>query len=744
MPFEISSRVTQALGRVQKTPAMVVLFDGIDTPFTSVDVQTYHLLDDGYLLDSGIYLDTLATLSTQLTAISFSTGGSSTTTKIDYKIDPDLGIGDSITTMKIAFVNDKKNSILNVLDANELLGRKVRVKITPDAPTGVYPKDYVTIFRGIVDEVSFESGKILLSLSHPDQKKRQTIFVEGKMELTAALTNSATTISVDSTADLYVPILGPDGFYDTSFYPYVRIEDEIIFVGGVTSTTLTGCVRGSISTIGVAHDNATEVGSYYVLQGNPMDLALKIMLSGWAGNFVSGVIVLRFEAPNIMVFEGDIFDQYGLTIGDYITTTGAQELVNNQSLVAITSISFNEEINETTIGMSNSSYVSEISYFNDYTPYASAAFRSRYDTLPSGLRMTPDEVDVDTHENLREVFLSSITYEFYLKGTIENAKDFITKEIYQPVACFAVPKNSKASVGYTIPPLPDEVLKTLDSTNVKDPHKIKEIRQIGRNFYNTIIYKYDEDQLENEFNRGLLLTDTESRDRIPVGNKTFIIESHGLRAGNVANSAADRRLKRYRFAASQIQNVKTLFGDGFQIDIGDNIYFNGDSLLVPDIDLAGGNAFGTRLYQVIQKSIDIKTGDVNLVLLDTNFSENSRYGFISPASYIASVTSNKVFVLQSSFSATVAEYTKWDRFVGATIKVRNADFSTSATGVIESVGLDNTITLVSNLSITPTVGMVMEFSNYDDQALSEVKRLYTHITNGSADFGDGGSPYYMI
>ena len=62
-------------------------------------------------------------------------------------------------------------------------------------------------------------------------------------QLNGALTNSATTITVDSTADF-----DPAGF--------IKIDNEVIQYTGTTSTTFTGATRGSNS-VAVAHlDNA--------------------------------------------------------------------------------------------------------------------------------------------------------------------------------------------------------------------------------------------------------------------------------------------------------------------------------------------------------------------------------------------------------------------------------------------------------------------------------------------------------
>lgn len=80
-----------------------------------------------------------------------------------------------------------------------------------------------------------------------------------KTRLTSALTASATTIHVGSTADL--PSSG-----------YVWIEAEAIYYSGKTALSLTGCVRGSLGTTAASHDILMGGGVTkwrYVLGYNP-------------------------------------------------------------------------------------------------------------------------------------------------------------------------------------------------------------------------------------------------------------------------------------------------------------------------------------------------------------------------------------------------------------------------------------------------------------------------------------------
>src|SRR5690606_36211165 len=124
------------------------------------------------------------------------------------------------------------------------------------------------------------------------------------------------------------------------------------------------------------------------------------------------------------------------------------------------------------------------------------------------------------------------------------------------------------------------------------------------------------------------------------------------------------------------EDVQVLFSVGFSIEPGDIVYFDGSGLNVSDITKAS-RGMEPRLFEVQNKKMNIKNGQVSLSLIDTNLSTTNRYGLISPASYIDSGTSATEFTIESSFSSKygVNEYRKWQRWVGAGVKIRNSDFS---------------------------------------------------------------------
>ena len=145
------------------------------------------------------------------------------------------------------------------------------------------------------------------------------------------------------------------------------------------------------------------------------------------------------------------------------------------------------------------------------------------------------------------------------------------------------------------------------------------------------------------------------------------------------------------------------------------------------------------------KTLNIKTGDVKVDAVDTNFNGAARYGLISPSSKIATGVSTSEFVIKESFSGKFSafEYRKWKNLVGASILVRSADFVTFDDTVITSAS-SNTITVSPPLSFTPSVDMIMELTKYSDMDVTDTTKLiYVHMQN-NATFADGKSQYQML
>ena len=97
----------------------------------------------------------------------------------------------------------------------------------------------------------------------------------------------------DQTCYVAVPVLAGDAVINvdtTVGWPtssgtvqYLLIGQEVISYTGVTGTSFTGCVRGALGTTAAAHSTNDVCNGFYVLQDNPMNLALQIMTSTGLG-----------------------------------------------------------------------------------------------------------------------------------------------------------------------------------------------------------------------------------------------------------------------------------------------------------------------------------------------------------------------------------------------------------------------------------------------------------------------------
>jgi hypothetical protein len=471
------------------------------------------------------------------------------------------------------------------------------------------------------------------------------------------------------------------------------------------------------------------------------------MLSGWNGPFISDVGITNFNkvqsgdtVENAVYFQGiNVENEYGITIGDYFKSSGAGSGANNVGTWS--------EIIDVFVDETGSYIVIDgVTFVEELDTAAVCEFRSRYDTLPSGCTMSPDEVDVTEHNNIQRLYLSSFDYDFYLKDTISNCKEFIEDEIYKPAGAYSLPRKARSSIGLFIGPLPTASTITLDDRNVTSPKEIKLRRTINKNFFNNIVYKYEVDPLEDKFLRGSVFQSATSLDRIPVGNRALVIMSTGMREGlggeNLASIAATRKLNRFKFGAEYFEGIGLRFQEGYKVEIGDLVILDGRNLQISDTT-TGQRGKEPRFFEIVNKKTNIAKGTITLDLLDTQYDGSQRYGLIAPASKIKTVISNTKFVIEEYYRSPFgpAEYKKWDRYPNCRIKVRSSDFTTRyfQTYITDISG--NTITVNDDMGFTPHPGDVMEMSKHNFPGVSEIVKLkYVHL----APLTDGSDPYVML
>lgn len=749
MSFQLTKAAQLRSNEVTKEPQLVLEIDGIATVYGTTSLLEYIRIGDADLFIDGSWkIGGLRTLEGQESLLSVGSEAG-TTTKITQVLDHEKGRGSSVTTLTMGLI-DKDQKITQLITpgntVTDLMGRRARVYLGFN--NTAYKADFIPVFKGIIDDIQAGSGTIKINLGSTEQKKRQEIFQKSQCNLVGAINDSQATITADTT-DLFLDgSFKPDGTPETALTRYLKIDDEIMQYTGRTSNTFTGLVRGVLGTVASAHDDDATVESLYRLgPDNGIDLALKVMLGGWQDYFATGVAVTNFvnttpltQVDNAIWFsELDVKENYGLTVGDYITTTGASNGANNVTMKVITAI----------VTSADGSYIviDDVTFVPELMTSATISFRSQYDTLPTGaaLKMLPDDVDVEQHVYLRNLILSNYDLDIFSFDT-ENGKDFIEEELYVPGAMFSVPRKARSSVNAAIGPVPSFNTVTIDETNTMKPDKIVLKRSLGKNFYNNVVYNYDQEPVEQKYLSSIITVSNDSLVRIPVGVRTLKVQSRGLRtslnAENIISQTTSRRLNRYRFAAEFFENIQVTYGLGYNIEIGDLVIMDGTSLQISDT-VNAERGMAPRLFEVTNKTIDVKAGSITLNLVDSAYSVQSRYALIGPSSVIKIGVSNSEFVLDELpfFKYVATEGDKWSRFKRPSVYVRSEDGSVRETSRILTVN-GNTIILETPLTFTPSPGYVMELSSYNT-ATDQIKLLYGFMQD-NATFADGKYQYLMI
>ena len=562
----------------------------------------------------------------------------------------------------------------------------------------------------------------------------------------AGLSSSSTTVIVDSTTSFLSPFTGPDGTIDSTLKLHIRINDEVIRYEATTATTFGTLTRGALGTTPSTHSPSNAVESFYRLEGNVIDLALKVMCSGVNGPYSEDNAMKHFvrispseTVANTIFFNGqDISKEEGIVVGDFITTTGdpngAANNVTNKAITAITQTDLGSFIT-----------VSGVNFVESTNTVGLIDFTSQFDTLGEGLRfLGGNEVDIEEHLFIQRTFLSSFDYDFFLKDSIKG-NEFLSEQLYNPASAFSIPRKAKASLGFNVGPLPTQDVKIIDDSNVINPSKLRLRRSTTKNFFNVVVYKFEQQVLEDRLKSGQLTISGDSITRIKIGNKPLIIEAQGMRVAlsgkNLAIQATSRRLNRFKFGAEWIRGVQLNFATGFNLEIGDKVLVDLADLQLTDIN-TGTRAGEERIFEVSQKSLGLKDGQIIVDLIDTNFNKDARFGLISPASFVDVGIDSSNFTIRESFNSLFGtnEFKKWNKYPGVSVQVRNSDFSTVDKAVVDRF-IGNQVVLKTPLSFTPSSGMIMEMSAYSDQP-TNVNSIFAFMSDVA--FPDGKVTYKMF
>lgn len=748
MALELTERALRESEKLRIEPQLVLEIEGITTLFGAVQIlRQIRIGDDGLLIGDDWRIGGLVAVDDQEDIISLESGSG---TEINQQLDPFKGSVSSVSSVQLQ-LSDRRLLVSQIISPGvvlqDILGVKAHLWL--GFKNTAWKEDYIKVFSGIIDEVESGSADVKINLAHPEQLKRQKIFQPVAVLLDGAHTDSDTTIALLSTENVLTRVLGPDGAYDDAIDFYVKIDDEIILYTGITGNTITGCSRGALGTSAAAHGNLAEGKTLVQIEDTVINIALKIMLSGRNGFYKEDVPVGRYlhPEPTTTVANSVFFDQinieteYGATVGDYITITDATNGANNCSLKPILEIGITEDGSYVVVG-------GGVAFIEEPDSPAVAAFRSQYDTLGEGLNLTPDQVDVAEHVFWDNFQLGSSSYRFVIQDAIEG-KQFLDEQVYKPVGAYSIPRKGRASMGYHTGPIARDILKVIDRTNVKDPDKIRLKRTINRDFANTVVFQFDKNELDGQYKSGSINVSQTSKNRIPVGNKTISINSEGMRrnldGAGTALRVASRYLGRYQLAAESFERIGVLFKTGFAIEPGDLVLLDSEGLNITNTE-DGTRDKRTKLFEVRNRKINLKTGDVTLALTDTDFGQTERYGVVSPSSVIVSGTTTELLI-EDSYGAFFPENEsrKWEDYIGLPIIVHSEDWSYSEEVTLEGIDPGNKYKLlVSALSGAPSAGYIIDIADYPTDTDPNVNDRYkavhafwgpaVEIVSGADDF----------
>lgn len=736
-----------------KLPVIIMAIEGVPFVYSSAQAYTKIRYDDPGVLYNGVYVyDGLRPLSSSA-AHNYIDRDSARST-ISQKLEQWDGRA-SIETLSLKLI-DKNGELTNICTPGAVIPDILNalVKVYFGYQNLSFPDDYIRIFSGYINNYTLGQGNVVFQLTDPGSKRKQTLFNTGVTQVASAIAPTDTSIVLATNTFLDTTITDGFGNSDPGVTLGIVIDSEIITYTNASiqpdGITLNPVVRGAFGTTPDSHDVTTEVDPFIQLNDNPINIALKTMLSGWNGpcfeniglRGINNIDNSQIVADSITFMQGvDLNRDYGINVGDFITLSGSPNSPNNATF-QITQLT---NSNRTAIVTPTGILVEE-----DPPPNGNlvtvAAFRSQYDVYPvnAGVQLTTDEVDVATHQYLRDTF---VQFDFTMqeKGSEDSAKDWIETHLMKPIAGYSLTQGSRISMGLTHPPLTTELSNILDHTNIVDADQITVQRSLtDRFFYNEIIFNYGYDPIQEQFLQSYIVEDAGAQERL-LQVSTLSIDVRGL-PNNPAFSEpilaerAQRLLLRYRYAAETI-SLKTNFAVGNTIDGGDIVVLSDrmvNGVQVPLLQISntetGARGVYNRVMEVQERSILLTEAKTQLKLLSNlGFSVTDRYAVIAPSSVILSASDQYSFQVQDSFGARYPgqEYLKWQAYQGLLVRVHSQDFTRDATAVFSLSGVNPYIfNIAAGLGFTPQPGDVVEFAPYQEPVAtfqSAVKNVYVSV-----------------
>jgi hypothetical protein len=695
------SFVAQTEKTVQ-SPNIVLSIDGIDPIFGLNEIlEKVFIGMDNLFIDGSWRIGGDRAVDNQLAYLD----QVRTSFSIKQQMEQDEGSSSSVQSLSISLI-DLGGEITRLLSSTadfDILGRSASIKIGYSELA--YPEDYADIFNGLITEVSPYMGGLTLVVANPLEKLRGKIFAGIKTKLVGAIDSLQTTITLQDASQ----ILKPNNFLKS----FIKIKDEIIEIGSITGNTLSDCTRGALETFPAVAGDGSGLETRYQIFGNTVDLALSVCLSGGDEYYFQDVP--NSVSDGRLYFVGDLVRTQNITVKDICNLEGTLD----DGTYEITEIGFVD--GKTIIALDQTLQ-------DTPTPIGLVQFKSRWNLLPEGSGMLPREVDIERFLEIQARFSSSLfDYALIIAKEVE-AKELIEKEIFRPSICYSLQRKGKFSIGFASPPLSSDEIIKIDSSNVVSPEEITISRSINDRYYNQITFRYDYDLLSDEFEQITTAISGTSRSLITKSRKVLEVESRGIFGEqNQTRVFANvkRLLKRYQSGAELI-NLRTLYGVGLRLELGDIVLVSGEDWPLSNIR-TGEVGLKPRLLEVYNKEIDLKTGQINFDLVDTGFSVGARYATISPSSIVSSWTSG-FLICESGFQSSVPTRTKWSKLVGSILKIVSGDFQTVRTCELAGFDPSNPNRLnIKSLSGSIDSGWIVSLANYSLQQRDVAKQIHAFL-----------------
>lgn len=351
-----------------------------------------------------------------------------------------------------------------------------------------------------------------------------------------------------------------------------------------------------------------------------------------------------------------------------------------------------------------------------------------YDTLQDGLAISNTLIDVAGIEALRDELFSGVQFKLLLTD-IESTLKFIEDQLLMPNNLrFTYSQDSKLTLVIL------DKARFVDTSDIIDEDSISSYPKWGvddNRIVNAIEVQWDYNEGANRFQKLSVTKDTASiatyGERTPL-KYTFQGIKESLDGQALVDDFIQHLLDRLSSPTPEI-SVNTHV-DKSLLTIGDKTKI--ESSQIPSAD--GTLAFANEL-EIVSRSINFQTGDVNFKLAYTSFT-NIRSCYLCPSDLAQTVINQKTITVpagRGSYYSAGWVMRLYDNVA--------RDYTADAINPIESV-VGDTITFVNNFTTTLVAGQHrIKFADYDDVVDSQ--KRYCFISDSGANFPDG-KPTYRI